>query len=103
MLGPSDSTLQLSTKTFGPPETILDEIDSKVGDMINFLFDNGLREDDYRSVCEDEIVMTPSSCLALVPVECNSQILDAHRGEAKKTDFHLKEVNKDILRPASWM
>ena len=99
--GQSDSTLHLSAKAFGPPETVSAEIDKSLADMVNFIFDNGLREEDYKSIYEDEIVKRPSNRPALAPVECNPQILDALRAESKKTDFRLKEVNKDIPRAAT--
>lgn len=98
---PAGGPLHHSAKVFGPPEVHSDAIDGKVADMVNFLFDQGLREEDHRAICEDVCVMRPSNCPALAPVECNPEILDALRGEAKKTDFRMKEVSKDILRAAT--
>lgn len=91
----SHSTLQLSAKVFGPAKSVLMEIDNQVANMLNYLFRHGLREDDHKALCEDELVLHPTNCPALAPVDCNPQILDALRGEAKKMDFRLKEINKD--------
>ncbi|MPC73542.1 hypothetical protein E2C01_067875 [Portunus trituberculatus] len=92
-LGP----LHQCAKVFGPPKVVSGVIDSTVADMVNFVFENGLCEEDHKAICEDAFVMRPSNCPALAPVECNPEILDALRFDARRTDFHLKEVNKDIL------
>ena len=52
---------------------------------------------------EDEIAKRPSNCEALSPVECNVQVLDALITEAKKSDFCLKEVSKDITKAANML
>ncbi|MPC70984.1 hypothetical protein E2C01_065251 [Portunus trituberculatus] len=69
--------------------------------MVNFLFDDGLREEDYKAICEDEIVKKPKNCHTLAPVECNPQLLEALKLDTRKTDFCLREVNKDILRAST--
>ena len=37
------------------------------------------------------------------PVECNSQVLEEIKIDAKKTDFRIKEVSKDITKAATIM
>ena len=97
----ADSTLIQGTKTFGPPDMVTANIDSRVAEMVNFLFDNGMREEDYKAICEDEAVKRPDNCHALAPVDCNPQVLEALKLDARRTDFRLKEVNKDILRAST--
>ena len=98
---PADSALIQATKAFGPPDTVTADIDRRVAEMVNFLFDNGMREEDYKAICEDVSVMRPDNCHALAPVDCNPQVLDALKPDARRTDFRLKEVNKDILRAST--
>lgn len=95
--GPIGSGLLLGVKVFGPPDTVSEDIDAKVADMVNHLFSKGMRADEYQQVFEDDLVKRPNNCQALAPVECNPQIWDALRGEAKRNDFRLKDVSKDIL------
>lgn len=95
------STLIQGTKAFGPTDSVVADIDGRVAEMVNFLFDNGMREEDYKALCEDEIVLRPNNCHALAPVECNPQVLEALKTDARKNDFRLKEVNKDILRAST--
>lgn len=45
------------------------ESDQKVADIGNFIFDSCLRDEDYKAICEDEIVKTPAKCYALAQVE----------------------------------
>lgn len=97
---PADSTLIQGTKAFGPSDTVVADIDNRVAEMVNFLFDNGMREEDYKAMCEDDVVKRPNNCHALAPVECNPQVLEALKLDARKTDFRL-EVNKDILRAST--
>lgn len=97
----SCSALLHGAMNFGPPELVSGDIDPKVAEMVNFLFDNGLREEDYKAICEDEIVKRPANCSALAPVDCNPQVLEALRKDAKRADFRLKDVNKDIQRAAT--
>lgn len=52
---------------------------------------------------QDEASKRPRNCKALIPVECNSQVLDALPTEAKKADFRLKEIGKDITKAATIM
>lgn len=95
--GPFGSGLQLGVKVFGPADTVSEDIDAKVADMVNHLFSKGMRADEYQHIFEDEIVMRPNNCQELAPVECNPQIWDALRAEARRHDFRLKVVSKDIL------
>ncbi|MPC48717.1 hypothetical protein E2C01_042499 [Portunus trituberculatus] len=64
----ADSALIRATKAFGPTDMVSADIDHRVAEMVNFLFDNGLREEDYKAICEDEIVKRPNNCHALVPL-----------------------------------
>ncbi|MPC60498.1 hypothetical protein E2C01_054544 [Portunus trituberculatus] len=98
---PTVGPLLQSAKVFGPPEVVSDAIDDKVAEMVNFLFDRGLREDDHKALFEDECVLRPSNCPALSAVECSPEVLDALPLEARRLDFHMKEVNKDVLRAAT--
>lgn len=95
------SVLLQAAKAFGPADEVSADIDPKVAEMVNFVFDFGLREDDYKAICEDDVVKRPGNCSALAPVACNPQVLEALRADAKKADFRLKDVNKDIQRAAT--
>lgn len=96
-----DSVLRYNAKVFGPPDTDSEEIDQQVAEMVNFLFTKGMRVEDYKLICEDVVLKKPKNCHALTPVECNPEVLDALRSDAKKTDHRLKDVSKDILRAAT--
>ncbi|MPC71047.1 hypothetical protein E2C01_065315 [Portunus trituberculatus] len=93
----ADSALIQAIKAFVPTYSVSADIDHRVAEMVNFLFDNGLREEDYKAICEDEIVKRPNNFHALASVECNSQVLEALKLDGRKIDFRLREVNKDIL------
>lgn len=97
----SGSALLQAAKVFGPADLVSADIDPKVAEMVNFVFDCGLREDEYKDICEDDVVKRPGNCPALAPVDCNPQVLEALRMDAKKADFRLKDVNKDIQRAAT--
>ncbi|MPC71410.1 hypothetical protein E2C01_065687 [Portunus trituberculatus] len=60
-----------------------------------------IREDSYKEVAEDESTKRPGNCPALSPVECNVQILEALKQDARKADLRMKDVNKDILKAAT--
>ncbi|KAK3894845.1 hypothetical protein Pcinc_001419 [Petrolisthes cinctipes] len=90
-----------SAQTFGPTEYISENIEKQVANMVNHLFDNGMRDDDYKDILTDDITKRPSNCHAFAPVECNVQIFEALKTEARKSDFRLKEVNKDIIKAAT--
>ena len=47
------------------------------------------------------MTLRPSNCYALTQVECNAQVLDALPAEARKADFRLREVGKDITKAAT--
>lgn len=98
---PCGSILMHGAKAFGPTDDVAEAIDNQVADMVNHLFDNGMRDEDYKDIMEDECTLRPSNCHALTPVECNAQVLDALKTEARKADFHMKEVNKDIIKVAT--
>lgn len=97
------SVLQMCAKSFGPLDEVADEIDGQVADMVNHLFDNSLREEEYKEILSDDSTNRPGNCPSLAPVECNSQVLDALKIDAKKTDFHMREVGKDIIKAATIM
>ncbi|XP_045104750.1 uncharacterized protein LOC123500137 [Portunus trituberculatus] len=76
-------------------------IDKHVADMVNHSFDNGLREEKYKEILDDVATKRPDNCHALAPVDCNSQVLDALKTDAKKADFRMKDVGKDIIKAAT--
>ena len=97
----SVSVLQRCAKVYGPVDAVAAEIDGRVADMVNYVFDNGLREEEYKEILEDDATKRPSNCEALSPVECNAQVLDALKPDAKKTDLRMKGVGKDIVMAAT--
>lgn len=98
---PVRSVLREGAKTYGPTECVSGDVDTYVADMVNHLFDHGMRTEDYKDVLEDDITKRPNNCLALDPVECNTQILEALPSDAKRADHRMKEVGKDILKAAT--
>ncbi|XP_076066123.1 uncharacterized protein LOC143039747 [Oratosquilla oratoria] len=90
-----------SSKVFGPVEEVSGDVAKNVADMVNQIFDHGMREDTYKEIAEDESTKRPGNCPALSPVECNMQILEALKQDAKKADVRMKEVNKDITKATS--
>ncbi|XP_045131685.1 uncharacterized protein LOC123516453 isoform X2 [Portunus trituberculatus] len=74
------------------------DIDDQVAGMVNFLFDNGMQDKDYKAISEDVLTTRPKNCPALAPVECNPQILEALKTDARKADAHLKDVCGGILK-----
>ena len=82
-------------------DDISEGIDTPLTDIVNHLFDHGMREEEYKQILEDEITKRPNNCHALAPIECNAQILEALKVEAKKADFRMKDVSKDILKAAT--
>ena len=95
---PRKSVLLQGVKDLGPPESVSADIDQQVAGMVNFLFDNGMQEEDYKAITEDVIARRPSNCPALAPVDCNSQILGALKTDAKRADGRLRDVSADILK-----
>ncbi len=53
-----------------------------------------------RGQADESRLWQKAYCQALSPVECNAQILDALESQARKLDFRLKEVGKDIVKAA---
>ena len=98
---PHDSLLLQGAKNYGPTENVSKELDKEIATMVNHLFINGMRQEDYKAIVEDEVTFRPNNCHALNLVDCNPQILDALPAEAKKADFHLREVGKDITKAAT--
>lgn len=99
---PSSVLLQCA-KSYGPVDDVSVRIDGQVADMVNQVFDNGLREEEYKEILDDDSTKRPANCPALAPVECNSQVLDALKTEAKKADSRMKDVGKDIITAATIM
>ena len=81
-------------------EDVSEDLDKQVAAMVNHLFENGMREEDYKDILEDEITKRPSNYQALTPVECNWQVLDELNAEARKVDLRMKGVGKDIIKAA---
>ena len=50
-----DSVLLQSAKNYGPMEDVSEDLDKQVAAMVNYLFENGMREEDYKDILEDEI------------------------------------------------
>lgn len=98
---PQDSVLLQGAKTYGPTENVSEELDKEIAAMVNHLFINGMKQEDYKDIVEDDVTLRPSNCHALTQVECNPQVLDALPAEAKKADFRLREVGKDIIKAAT--
>ncbi|MPC61451.1 hypothetical protein E2C01_055523 [Portunus trituberculatus] len=94
----SDSVLMHNAKLFGPLDMVSEDIDQQVAEMVNFLFTDEMRGEDYKLICEDDITKRPKNCHALTPVVCNPEVLNALRSDTKKTDHLLQDVSKDILR-----
>ena len=44
----TDSVLLQCAKTYGPVDDLSVEIDKHAADMVNHVFDNGMREEEYR-------------------------------------------------------
>lgn len=97
----SVSVLQRCAEVYGPVDALGADIDGRVAGMVNHVFDHGLREEEYKEILEDDAIKRPSNCVALSPVECNAQILDALKPDAKKTDHRMKGVGKDIVMAAT--
>lgn len=98
---PTDSVLTQCAKFYGPVDDCTDGIDKSVADMVNHVFDSGMRDDEYKEIMEADVVKRPSNCPALAPVECNKQVWDALKPDARKADFRMKEVSKDIVKAAT--
>lgn len=96
--GPVPSVLKHSALDYGPVEEVSTNVEKHVADMVNHLFDKGLRDQTYKEIAEDELAKRPGNCPALIPVECNPQVLGALKPDARKADFRMKEVSKDITK-----
>ena len=99
--GKPDSVLLQCARAYGPVMEVSGGINQHVADMVNHVFAHGLREEEYKEILEDDAAKRPDNCHALAPVDCNSQVLDALKTDAKKTDFRLKDVGKDITTAAT--
>ncbi|MPC27939.1 hypothetical protein E2C01_021131 [Portunus trituberculatus] len=80
------------------PSWLSGDINDKIAGMVNFLFDKGRLEEDYKAISEDGITTRPNNCPALAPVECNLQIWEAFKTDARKANARLKDVSGDILK-----
>lgn len=95
---PRGSVLRQNAKDLGPPDTVSMDIDDQVAGMVNYLFDNGMQDEDYKAISEDVLTTRPKNCPALAPVECNPQILEALKTDARRADSRLKDVCGDIVK-----
>ncbi|XP_063884456.1 uncharacterized protein LOC135113218 isoform X2 [Scylla paramamosain] len=100
---PSGSILLQAAKAYVPMDDCSEAIEEPIAAMVNHWFSHGLKEEDHKEILADEASKRPRNCKALIPVECNSQVLDALPTEAKKADFRLKEIGKDITKAATIM
>lgn len=98
---PSGSILLQAAKSFVPMDDCSEVIEEPIADMVNHWFSHGLKDEDYKEILADEVSKRPRNCKALIPVECNSQVLEALPTEAKKADFRLKDVSKDLTKAAT--
>ena len=64
----TDSVLTQCAKLYGPVDDFSDGIDKSVAEMVNHVFDSGMRDDEYKEILEADVVKRPSNCLALAPV-----------------------------------
>ncbi|MPC69179.1 hypothetical protein E2C01_063394 [Portunus trituberculatus] len=87
-----DSVLLQCARAYGPVDKVSAGIDKHVADMVNHVFDNRLREEEYKEILDDVSTKRPDNCHALTPMDCNSQVLDALKTDAKKPDFRIKDV-----------
>lgn len=71
---PGDSRLMHNTDVFGPLNTASADTDPQVAKMVNFLFANSMHGDDYKLICEDDVIKRPKYCYALAQVECNPEV-----------------------------
>ncbi|XP_071521826.1 uncharacterized protein [Panulirus ornatus] len=99
--GRPDSVLLQCARAYGPVDEVSDGIDQHVADMVNHVFPHGLGEEEYKEILEDAAAKRPDNCHALAPVDCNLQVLDALKTDAKKADFRMKDVGKDIITAAT--
>ncbi|MPC76138.1 hypothetical protein E2C01_070543 [Portunus trituberculatus] len=83
---PRGSVLLQNAKHLGPPDTVSGDIDDKIAGMVNFLYDKAMQEEDYKAILEDGTTTRPNNCPALAPVECNPQIWEALKTDARKAD-----------------
>ncbi|MPC71276.1 hypothetical protein E2C01_065548 [Portunus trituberculatus] len=97
----SCSVLLPAAKSFGPTDDVSEDVEKDVAAMVNHLVTNGMRAKDYKDILDDDITKQPSNCQVLSPVECKVQVLDTLNSEARKSDFCLKKVSKDIVKAAS--
>ncbi|MPC63698.1 hypothetical protein E2C01_057800 [Portunus trituberculatus] len=56
---PICSVLMQTSKAFSPVDNVSCDVDKHVADMINQLFNHGMREDNYKEVAEDEGTQRP--------------------------------------------
>ena len=95
---PRGSVLRQNAKDLGPPDMVSVYIDDQVAGMVNYLFDYGMQDEDYKAISEDVLTTRPKNCPALAPVDCNPQILEALKTDARRADARLKDVCGDILK-----
>ncbi|MPC61805.1 hypothetical protein E2C01_055882 [Portunus trituberculatus] len=81
---PRGSVLLQNAKDLGPPDTVSGDNDDKIAGMVNFLYDKDMQDEDYKAISEDRITTHPNNCPTLAPVECNPQIWEALKMDARK-------------------
>ncbi|MPC93296.1 hypothetical protein E2C01_088420 [Portunus trituberculatus] len=64
---PGSSVLLQAAKAFGPLDNVSEDIDLQVAAMVNFCFDKGLQEEDYKVIAEDQITRRPNNHPTLAP------------------------------------
>ena len=60
---PRESVLLQSAKNYGPMEKVSEELEKEVAEMVNHLFVNGMREEDYKDIMEDDVTLRPSTAM----------------------------------------
>lgn len=43
----------------------------QIADMVNYVFDISLQEEEYKEIIENNAIKRPDNCHALAPVKCN--------------------------------
>ena len=94
---PIGSVLMQTAKTYEPTEDVLEEIDMHVTEMVNYLLDYGMRDEDNKLNLEDDITKRPTNFEALSPMECSAHILEALKTETRKSNFRMKEIIKAAM------
>ncbi|MPC51868.1 hypothetical protein E2C01_045723 [Portunus trituberculatus] len=68
-----DSVLLQCAMAYAPVDEVSGGIDKHVHYMVNHVFDNGLREEEYKEILDDVAAKRPDNCHALAPMDFNSK------------------------------